>query len=76
MDKPLDLDSYESDNIEQLIQYGLDITKNPDYIPKFTKLIAELVDQLAAVRKWKKCNAKEDLTSPQDLAIESEIIEL
>ena len=26
MDKPLQLDSYEKDNIDQLIQYGIEIT--------------------------------------------------
>lgn len=58
MDKPLALDSYQSDNIDQLVQYGLDITKDPKNVPLFTKLIAELVDQWA-YGKYSRCIATE-----------------
>jgi|APCry1669190288_1035285.scaffolds.fasta_scaffold305639_1 hypothetical protein len=39
MDKPLALDSYQQDNIEQLIQYGQDITQDPKNKLLFDKLI-------------------------------------
>ena len=44
MDKPLALDSYEPENIDTLIQYGLDVTSDPKNVPLLKKLVAELVD--------------------------------
>lgn len=44
MDKPLALDSYQTEDIGQLIQYGKDIITDSKNAPLFTKLIAELVD--------------------------------
>ena len=61
MDKPLALDSYQTDQIEQLVQYGLDITTDPKNLPLFAKLIPELIDQWA-VGKYSRCITYE---SPQ-----------
>jgi len=47
MDKPLALDSYQSDNIEQLVRYGQDITNDAKNKELFEKLIPQLVDQWA-----------------------------
>lgn len=54
MDKPLALDSYQSDNIDQLVQYGQDITQDPKNTILFDRLIPELVDQWAE-GKYKRC---------------------
>ena len=73
MEKALKLDDYDSDSIQQLIQYGQDIVNDPKNSDKFTKLIGEIVDQWATVKKYKKCNAAK---SASHQALLEEMIEL
>ena len=44
MEKPLNLDSYDEDSTNQLVQYGKDITQDEKNKPLFEKLIKELVE--------------------------------
>lgn len=53
MDKPLQLDSYSKDNIDQLIQYGIEITKANE--KELTELIQAIVDQWAEKNKMPRC---------------------
>ena len=49
MDKPLELDSYSKDNIDQLIQYGIEIAKANE--KELSELIQAIVDQWAEKNK-------------------------